>query len=86
MITSTTTSRQEKTSDAFRTEVGDLVWAVLDDVATESQVRRLDKLLRTSEEARRVYMECVQLDCHLSVMFFERRQATAPPRTARIAA
>ena len=49
----------------LKSEVQDLVWAVVDEYATESQIRRLEQLILTSEEARRTYVTCMQMHADL---------------------
>jgi hypothetical protein len=52
----------------LKSEVQDLVWAVVDEYATESQIRRLEQLILTSEEARRTYVACMQMHADLCCM------------------
>ena len=54
----------EKTTE-LKTEVQDLTWAMIDEQATESQLRRLGDLLRTRPEARQVYVTCMQMHADL---------------------
>jgi hypothetical protein len=49
-------------------EVQDLVWAVVDEYATESQIRRLEQLVMTNEEARRTYITCMQMHADLCML------------------
>jgi hypothetical protein len=46
-------------------EVQDLTWAMIDEQATDSQLRRLGDLLQASGEARRVYVTCMQMHADL---------------------
>ena len=57
-----------ETSD-MRSEVQELTWALVDEQATEGQIRHLEELLLADHEARRVYMMCMQLhaDLHYSL-------------------
>jgi hypothetical protein len=43
------------------TEVQELVWALLDDQATERDINRLEQLLLDNDDARRAYATCVQM-------------------------
>ncbi len=52
----------------LKREVQDLVWAVVDEYATESQVRRLEQLVLTNEEARRTYVTCMQMHADLCLL------------------
>jgi hypothetical protein len=49
----------------LKSEVQDLVWAVVDEYATEIQIRRLEQLVSTNEEARRTYITCMQMHADL---------------------
>lgn len=57
-------------------EVQQLVWAMVDDAATEEQVRRLEKLVTEHSAARRVYVDCMALHAELHCMF-------APPKPVK---
>lgn len=46
-------------------EVQELVWALVDEQATEEHVDRLEQLLLDSDEARRTYVTCMQLHADL---------------------
>jgi hypothetical protein len=48
-----------------RAEVQDLVWALIDEQATERQVRHLEGLLLASYEARLTYVMCMQMHADL---------------------
>jgi hypothetical protein len=50
------------------TEVQDLTSALLDEQATDEQVRRLEELLLASDEARRTYVAWIQLHADLHYM------------------
>jgi hypothetical protein len=52
------------TSD-LAVEVQDLVWRLLDEQVTDQQICRLEELLRTNNQARRIYMACIQLHVDL---------------------
>ena len=47
-------------------EIADKAWQLLDDVISEEDRRQLIETLEKDEEARRVYVECVQL--HVGLM------------------
>ncbi len=49
----------------LKDEVMDLTWTLLDEEATDSQVRRLEKLLLASGEAREMYARCLQMHVDL---------------------
>ena len=49
-------------------EVQELVWAVVDDLATEEQMRRLEELLLDDSEARNIYVTCMQMHADLHFM------------------
>jgi ribosomal protein L1 len=61
-------SHTEKTHpvDTPPVDVQELVWAMLDEQISEDDFRRLDELLRHDEEARRLYLQCVQM--HVDLM------------------
>ncbi|NLF06728.1 MAG: hypothetical protein GX594_01950 [Pirellulaceae bacterium] len=46
-------------------EVQELTWAVVDDLATEEQMRRLEELLLDDTEARNIYVTCMQMHADL---------------------
>lgn len=49
-------------------EVQELAWAVVDDLATEDQMHRLEELLLDDPEARNVYVTCMQMHADLHFM------------------
>src|SRR5262249_20024892 len=53
-----------------------LVWAMLDGQISEEELGRLDALLRDDEEARRLYLQCVQLHVDLA-NFYATKEKTA---------
>ena len=57
-----------ETSD-MRSDVQELTWALVDEHATEGQIRHLEELLLEDREARRVYVMCMQLHADLHFMF-----------------
>ena len=54
-----------RTSDDIHAEVQELAWAMIDQQATEEQVRRLEEILSADSEARQVYMVCMQMHADL---------------------
>ena len=46
-------------------EVQELAWAVVDEQATESQIQHLEELLLENDDARRVYVMCMQMHADL---------------------
>ena len=46
-------------------EVQELVWALVDDQATEAEIHRLEELLLESDEARQTYVMCMQMHADL---------------------
>ena len=52
----------------LKNEVQDLVWAVVDEYATESQVHRLEQLVASNAEARRTYITCMQMHADLCLL------------------
>jgi len=54
-------------------EVQQLVWALVDEVATDEQMRRLESLVVVHAEARKAYVDCMSLHAELHCMF-------APPQ------
>ncbi|MEN6452573.1 MAG: hypothetical protein ABFC96_18945 [Thermoguttaceae bacterium] len=49
-------------------EVQELVWALVDDAATDEQVRRLEELLLENQEARQIYVTCMQMHADLQCL------------------
>jgi hypothetical protein len=56
-------------TNSLASEVQDLVWALVDEQATDEQVRRLEELLLRSNEARTTYVRCMQMHADLRYMF-----------------
>jgi len=50
-------------------EVQELVWALIDEQATDGEVRRLEDLLLSSDEARQTYVMCMQMHADLHFLF-----------------
>ncbi|MBU4270851.1 MAG: hypothetical protein KKE86_00965 [Planctomycetes bacterium] len=59
-------------------EVQELVWALVDDQATDAQVRRLEELLLDDSEARRVYVTCMQMHADLHYLLSDKRPRLPP--------
>jgi hypothetical protein len=51
------------------TEAQDLIWALLDDQISTSDFKHLEAMLQEDEEARRLYVQCVQLHVDLQQWF-----------------
>jgi hypothetical protein len=47
----------------------DLIWALLDEQILESDFARLEEMIRTDEEIRRLYVQCVQMHVDLQQWF-----------------
>jgi hypothetical protein len=62
----------EQTPDS---ETQDLIWAMLDEQISEGGFRRLESLLSADEEARRLYVQCVQLHVDLQQWFGPKEDA-----------
>ncbi len=60
-------------SDHLADEVQELVWALVDEYATESQVHRLEELLLQNEDARRTYVMCMQMHADLHFLLSGRQ-------------
>ncbi|MCE9553558.1 MAG: hypothetical protein K8T91_09335 [Planctomycetes bacterium] len=60
-------------SEQLMEEVQQLVWALVDEVATDEQIRRLENLVLEHAAARRAYVDCMSLHAELHCMF-------SPPR------
>jgi len=68
-------------SDAVVLErVQELSWALLDEQITDDELGLLDTLLLSDDNARRTYLECVQLHTGLLARF------SAPGQSAAVAA
>jgi hypothetical protein len=50
-------------------DLQDLIWAMLDEQISENDFRRLESLFASDEEARRLYVQCVQLHVDLQHWF-----------------
>ena len=51
--------------DDLTNEVQGLVWALVDDQASDDQVRRLEELLLENQQARHIYVMCMQMHADL---------------------
>lgn len=60
------------------TEIQELTWALIDEQATDSQVRRLEELLLEDREARQVYVMCMQMHADLHYFFMGNKKPQLP--------
>ena len=51
------------------TDVQNLTWALADDVITTDDVKRLETMLLGDADARKLYVECMQLQADLHLFF-----------------
>ncbi len=85
----------DKTTD-LEAEVEDITWALIDDQATQDELRRLEELLLHSREACQAYVRCLQIEADLYFQFGDKRpplrevieerqrqETTAPTRPRR---
>jgi hypothetical protein len=63
-------------------EVQDLVWALVDNRASDRQVRRLEELLAESDAARQTYVHCVQMHADLHLLLGGKRAPPTVPEAA----
>jgi hypothetical protein len=70
----------------LKTEVQDLTWELIDELATDAEVRRLGELLDASPEARQVYIRCTQMHADLSFLLGNKRPRFVPKRGRRTGA
>ena len=63
-------------SEQLMEEVQQLVWALVDEMATDEQIRRLEALVLEHAAARRAYVDCMSLHAELHCMF-------SPPRPVK---
>jgi len=56
-----------------RERVQVLAWSLVDEQATDADVAELEQLITEDEQARRVYVECMQLHADLHYFFKESR-------------
>ena len=63
-------------------EVQEIVWALVDDHVTDEQIKRLEKLIAESEEARGTYVRCMQMHADLHYLLSKKRPAPFPPGTS----
>jgi hypothetical protein len=79
-------------TDELMTEVQELVWAMIDDQATDREVHRLEELLLENDEARKTYVMCMQMHADLHFLLgkaptklpaaLEKAQKVANPKKA----
>jgi hypothetical protein len=67
----------------LKAEVQELAWAMIDEQATDKQVRRLEELLLQSAAARQTYVECMQLHADLHYLLGGKRSKKAAKRTQK---
>jgi hypothetical protein len=67
----------DRQSDHVEDEVQELVWALVDECATDTQVRRLEELLLENEQARRIYVMCMQMHADLHFLLNGRQERLA---------
>jgi len=72
-------SSTEKQTESLDDEVQELVWALVDDHATDEQVRRLEQMLLNSGEAREIYIKCMKLHADLHTFFRAENEGAAKP-------
>lgn len=58
-------------------EVQDLSWSLLDEVISDNEFARLEQVLLDEEEARRTYLDCVQLHVDLLRFYGEEPEAAS---------
>ncbi len=56
-------------SEQAAAEIQDLAWAMADEAITPEEVKRLETLLLADPEARKLYVECMQLQADLYLFF-----------------
>jgi hypothetical protein len=59
-------------------EVQALTWALVDEQATDDQIRRLEEMLLEDGEARRVYITCMQMHADLRYLFGGKQPGLPP--------
>jgi hypothetical protein len=64
-----------------RTEVEQLVWSLLDGVATSEQIARLEGSLKDDRQAREIYARCVHLHADLHHFFSGEKEASSEKMT-----
>ncbi len=52
-----------------RTDIQDLIWALLDETISDSDFKQLEAVLRSDEKARQLYVQCVQIHVDLQQWF-----------------
>jgi hypothetical protein len=65
-------------TNALLDEVQELTWALVDEQATEEQVHNLEALLLENDEARRIYVMCMQLHADLHYMLNKKARRLPP--------
>jgi hypothetical protein len=64
-------------SEQTATEVQDLAWALADDMSSPTDVTRLEELLLADPDARKLYVQCMQLQADLH-LYFNPKLITVP--------
>jgi hypothetical protein len=64
-----TEKRRSEQSDTVQERVRELSWALLDQYASDDDISLLDSLLLADDEARKIYLECVQMHSDLMIHF-----------------
>jgi hypothetical protein len=60
-------------------EVQELIWALLDELISESDFKRLEEMLRGDKDVRRLYVQCVQIHVDLRQWFATNEQRKLRP-------
>jgi hypothetical protein len=70
------------TTEELLDEVQELTWMMIDDQATDDDVERLERLLLENDEARKVYVNCIQMHVDLQYLLGGKRFTLPklPPR------
>jgi hypothetical protein len=71
----------DATSD-LALEVQELAWAIVDEQATDRQVRRLEELLLDNADARQIYISCMQMHADLHHLLNGNRPLPIPVQKA----
>ena len=54
-------------------EVQELAWALVDEHATDAQISHLEELLLENEDARKIYVMCMQMHADLHYLLGDKR-------------
>jgi hypothetical protein len=69
----TTNKVDSEQNETVQERVRELTWALLDQYASDDDISLLDSLLLADDEARKTYLECVQM--HSDLLFHFARNA-----------